>query len=257
MAFENVLDPIFSPLLGMSSLAAIFIISVIITVLTTLAYKYLSDQRKIKELKAEMKKNQKKAKELSKTDPKKAMKLQQSMMSKNMELMKHSFKPTLYTLIPIIIIFGWLNAHMAFMPLSPGESFDVTLQMQKDTLGEVTLETLPALQLYKEDTPTKNITDGKVIWTLRGDVGTYDLKFTHERSGASVSKEVLISGETGRYSQPLQPVKTDPFKTITIGNEKIKPLEGFPIVGNWGWLGAYILFSLAVSMGLRKLLKVA
>lgn len=256
MAFESILDPIFSPLLGISSWLAILIISTIITVLTTIAYKYLSDQKRIKELKAEMKKSQKKAKELSKTDPQKAMKLQQEMMGKNMELMKHSFKPTLYTLIPIILIFGWLNAHMAYEPLSPGEPFTVTVAFAKESAGAVTISSIPTLQIAKNESATKNITDGKVSWTLRGDAGVYDVLLTHA-NGVAVSKEVSITGETGRYSNPLMPTRETPFKTIIIGNEKIRPLKGFPLVGNWGWLGIYILFSLAVSLSLRKAMGVA
>ncbi|MBN1275157.1 DUF106 domain-containing protein [Candidatus Woesearchaeota archaeon] len=250
------LDPVFSPLLALPSWLAILVISVVITTLTTIAYKYLTDQQRMKALKAEMKGYQKKVKELSKTDPKKAMKVQQEMMGKNMEIMKQSFKPTLYTLIPIIIIFGWLNAHMAYEPLLPGEPFTVTMQLQKGAAGEVTLDTIPELGLHRNDTWTKEVIDGVASWTLMGEEGTYQLAFTHA-SGASTAKEVVISSETGQYAPPFEKVKVAPFSAVTLSNEKIKPLEGFPLVGNWGWIGIYILFSVALSFGLRKALGVA
>ena len=69
MAFENLLDPIFNPLLKMHPALAILLISFLITLLITLVYKYTTDQKKMKRIKAEMKENQKKLKELSKTDP--------------------------------------------------------------------------------------------------------------------------------------------------------------------------------------------
>ena len=37
------------------------------------------------------------------------MELNKITMEKNMKYMMHSFKPTLYTLIPILIIFGWIR----------------------------------------------------------------------------------------------------------------------------------------------------
>lgn len=257
MAFlEGVLNPLFSPLLTLPSWLAILIISAVITLLTTIAYKYLTDQKKMKALRKEMKQYQKKIKELSKEDPKKAMAVQKEMMEKNMELMKQSFKPTLYTLIPLLIIFGWLNAHMAYMPLEPGQPFTVDVQFVKGTVGTVELESIPSLQIAKNDTPTKEVTDAHAQWILKGDAGTYQLTLTHE-SGAVISKEVIISSETGDYSAPIVKLKEKPFSMITISNEKIRPLAGLPIVGNWGWIGIYILFSIALSFGLRKAMGLA
>lgn len=258
MAIQNILDPIFSPLLTLPSWLAILIISAVITIITTLAYKYLTDQNKMKKLKAEMKVYQKKIKELSKDDPKKAMALQQEMMGKNMEMMKHSFRPTLYTLIPLLIIFGWLNAHMAYMPLQPGVPFDVTVQLQKDAVGNVTLQTTPDnLQISKDTAPTQAIgPNGQVSWTLRApQMGDYRLTFTH--ANTSLEKEIIITNKTGEYAAPLEKTREGQFSTILVGNEKIRPLAGVPIFGNWGWIGIYILFSLVMSLSLRKALGLA
>ncbi|MBD3209331.1 DUF106 domain-containing protein [Candidatus Woesearchaeota archaeon] len=256
MVLESVLDPVFSPLLTLPSWLAILIISVVITTLTTIAYKYLTDQTKMKALKKEMKGAQKRMKELSKSDPQKAMKMQKDMMGKNMELMRHSFKPTLYTLIPIIIIFGWLNSHMAYDPLLPNEPFSVTVDMDKGTTGSVEIDTIPELQFAKDETLVKNVTDGSVMWTMRGGAGEYQLTFTHS-SGSQVDQEVLVTDEPGMYEQPLVKIRQQPFSTVKISNDKIRPLEGFPLVGNWGWIGIYIIFSLIISFSLRKALKVA
>src|SRR4030043_2257506 len=113
-------------ILKIPSFWAILIISFAITLIITLVYKFTTDQKKMKKLKEEMKGYQKKIKEVSKSNPKKAMEIQQQAMKQNMEYMKHSFKSTLYTFIPIIIIFGWLNAHMAYYPLEPNQPFTIT-----------------------------------------------------------------------------------------------------------------------------------
>jgi uncharacterized membrane protein (DUF106 family) len=255
MVLEKILDPIFRPLLVFDSWLAILIVSVVITVLSTIAYKYLTDQKKMKALKAEMKEFQKKLKILSREDPKKALKMQQEMMSKNLELMKHSLKPTLYTLIPIIIIFGWLNAHMAYDPLQPGEAFNVTVTFAKETTGDVTLSTLPPLQVSKETPATQNIVERTATWTVRGDAGDYQLSFKHD--DVVVKEEILITTEIGQYAPPLRQFREKPFTKLLISNEKIKPLVGVPLIGGFGWIGIYILFSLVLSLSLRKIMGLA
>lgn len=254
MVFENLLDPVFSPLLSLDPVLGILVISIVITLISTLAYKYLTDQDKLRRLKKDMKKYQEKIKKL-RNQPDKMMKVQQEMMGKNMELMKQSFKPTLYTLIPILIIFGWLNAHLAFHPLIPEEPFTVDLELESGTSGSVTFSSVPALAVHKDDGATKEIVDDKVSWVLKGAAGSYELIFDYK--DFKVSKEIVITDQAGEYEQPEKVVNQDPFKKIIVGNKKITPLEGVPLIGNWGWLGVYILFSIVLSIGLRKLLNVA
>ncbi|MFC1801814.1 EMC3/TMCO1 family protein, partial [Nanoarchaeota archaeon] len=121
MAFlEGVLNPVLDPLLNLGPFWAILIISLVISLLITLIYKLVTNQKKMKELKTEMKESQKKMKEL-KDQPEKVMAMQKAAMKKNLEYMKHSFKPTLITFIPIILIFGWLQGSLAFEPIMPGQ----------------------------------------------------------------------------------------------------------------------------------------
>lgn len=254
MVSTSFLDPVLSPLLGLPHLLAIIIISLGITIITTLAYKYLTDQKKMKALREEMKAYQAKIKKLSKTEPDKALKMQSEMMSKNTELMKQSFKPMLFTFLPLIIIFGWLNGHMAYESLTPGESFSVELEMDKNIEGLVTLSTKPQLQISTETPAEAEIVEGKVRWTLRGDAGEYQLMFDYQDLKAT--KNILITEKHGMYEQPVEKLDK-PFKEVTIGNTKITPMAGVPLIGGWGWLGTYILFSFILSFGLRKLLRVA
>lgn len=106
--FDNFFNFTFGPIMNLPDPLNLLIISFILTGLITLAYKYLTDQTKMKELKDEMKATQKKMKEL-KDQPDKVMSMQKDAMKKNMEYMKHSMKPMLFTFIPIIVIFGWLR----------------------------------------------------------------------------------------------------------------------------------------------------
>ena len=108
-----VLDGFFNIALGglidYNPLIALLIISFILTLITTLAYKYLTDQEKIKALKEEIKQIQNDIKQF-KDDPKKMMELQKQSFQKGfVDMMKHQMKPLLFTLIPIFIIFSWLK----------------------------------------------------------------------------------------------------------------------------------------------------
>jgi uncharacterized membrane protein (DUF106 family) len=62
------------------------------------------------------------------------MSLQKEMMELNMEMMKQSFKSMLYTFIPLIILFTWMSANIAYEPINPGEEFTVTAKYQIHTL---------------------------------------------------------------------------------------------------------------------------
>jgi len=108
--FDGFFNWMFGPVMGLPAPLNLFIISFILTGAITLAYKYLTDQGKMKELKDEMKNMQKKMKEM-KDQPDKVMSMQKDAMKKNMEYMKHSMKPMLFTFVPIIIVFGWLRSY--------------------------------------------------------------------------------------------------------------------------------------------------
>tara|TARA_Y100000310_G_C20672939_1_gene811291 strand:- start:748 stop:1215 length:468 start_codon:yes stop_codon:yes gene_type:complete len=108
MVLENLFDWMFSPILKLGEAWAVIVISLLITAVTTFFYKIFTNQETMKELKAELKHLQKQMKEL-KEDPQKFMEVQKKAMQKNMEYMKHSMKPTLITMVPLLLIFGWLR----------------------------------------------------------------------------------------------------------------------------------------------------
>ncbi|NOZ81238.1 MAG: DUF106 domain-containing protein [DPANN group archaeon] len=271
MGLFNFLDPIlnflFDPLLSLGYLAGLLLITFIISVAIVLIYKYATDQRRMKELKATIKQHQEKLKAL-KDSPGKMMAEQKKMMSVNMELMKHSMKPTLYTFIPIIIIFGWLATHFAFMPLLPGAQFNVTATFEEGFSGDVDLLVQDGLLLVSPS--SQPITDGKVVWTVEAQKeGVFSVFL--EAGGNSIQKEIVVSSspayitDTMRSKNFIDSIygrsegflpKGSPVQLIQVSYEPVRPLP-FRIFG-WqpGWLGTYIIFSLLFSITLRKLLKV-
>jgi uncharacterized membrane protein (DUF106 family) len=66
------------------------------------------DKDKVRTSKAKQKELRLKMKE-HKHDTTKVMKYQKEMMSDSMENMKHSFKPMLITMLPILVVFYWIK----------------------------------------------------------------------------------------------------------------------------------------------------
>ena len=96
MVIAEIFDALFGWTLYFGELYGLIIISFILTLLSTLAYKFLTDQKALKALKEETKEINKKIRE-NKSNPEKLSQLQSQAMQKSFEQMKHSFRPILFT----------------------------------------------------------------------------------------------------------------------------------------------------------------
>lgn len=242
------LDKIFGPLLYLNPLLAIIIMTFLISLIIVIIYKYTTDQNLMKDLKEEMNKFKKLTKEL-KNEPDKMMDVQKKAMETNMKYMMQSMKSTLFTFIPIILIFGWLSANFAYIPIMPGEEFGVAVYLKDGLKGNITVETIKSLEVVGER--TKEITDGKINYLFKGEKGTYLVDFIID--GKKYSHEIQI--DERKYKTPEKLFnKEDLIQKITTSNEERIVLNLF----GWklGWLGTYIILSILFSIGLRKLLKV-
>jgi len=114
MVLESFFDWLFQPFMKLGAAWAVILVSVLLTLMINLFYKFFTDQHLMKALKKELKELQKEMKTL-RDNPEKFMKIQKKAMAKNLEYMKLSMKPTLITFIPLIIVFGWLRATFSEM----------------------------------------------------------------------------------------------------------------------------------------------
>lgn len=249
MVFERFLDPVFSPLLNMDALLSVGIVALLVSLIITLIYKYTTDQNLMKRLKDEMKELQTEMKTL-RDHPEKMMQVQKQAMQSNMKYMTQSMKSTLYTFLPIIVIFAWMNAHYAFEPILPGQQFSATLEFAKGSIGEVTVLVPQGLTAVGET--VQPIAGDKATFTFKGMEGKYTesnaLAFSFENR--TFYKDVWVTQEQ-EYAVKDTKLKGNP-KLITLNYEKKHIL---PLIG-WGWLGTYILFSVVFSMVLRKWMKI-
>ncbi|HLC84171.1 MAG TPA: EMC3/TMCO1 family protein [Candidatus Nanoarchaeia archaeon] len=239
------LDAVFGPVIAWSPLGAVILFSLIMTLLLTLAYKYLTDQNLMKQLKDETKALQAQMKEL-KDKPEEALKVQRRAMEVNMKYMMQSMKPTLFTMIPILLVFGWMSGALSYLPIMPGQEFAVEAKMSGDSTAM--LEAVPQLTLI---TPAEQpVVDGIAHWALKADKGEYQLKVTHK----NVSQVHQLKVDERRYLPPVSTFSDSVITQITVNNQKRIVLNLF----GWqlGWLGSYIIFSIIFSIVSRKVLKV-
>ena len=103
---HSVLNPTAGVLLDWHITYGFLILIFIITLIMTLAQKYLTDQATMREMKAEQKKVNAEMKEF-KDDPMKVLELQKKQMEFLGPMMKLSMRPMMYTGVPIILFFRW------------------------------------------------------------------------------------------------------------------------------------------------------
>ena len=93
----------------MPNILEILVIAAALSLIMTFAYKYLTDQAVMREMKAEIDRLKKKMKE-HRRNPEKLQEIQKEMMPLNMKYLKMSMKPTLITLLPFLLIFMGLRS---------------------------------------------------------------------------------------------------------------------------------------------------
>lgn len=243
------LDPVLGPVLLLPPLFGLILLSFVISLIITVIYKYTTDQNMMKQLKDEIKEFQKEIKEL-RSNPEKAMQVQKEAMKTNMKYMSMSMKATLITFIPIIFIFGWMSSHLALESLKPNEPFTVTMAFDEMVSGEAHL-VVPTGMTIDGDS-TKEVSGNNIFWSVKGGEGTHLLEY--EFDDKVYTQEILITEEP-HYLDPIMKVNDGSnVKTLTINHQKkiVMNLLGWKL----GWLGTYIIFSIAFSLGIRKLMKV-
>ncbi len=246
MVFNSFLDPVLSPLLNsLGAFGFVVLISFFVSIVTILVYKYTTDQVLMKNLKEELDKLNKDMRKYM-NDKSKTAELHKQLWQKQGIMFRHSMTSTLITFLPIVILFSWLTAHLAFIPLTDGEQFTTTLTFS-DYVGNVSLNVPNGMTVV--DSSTKEVMNN-VQWRLSGKTGDYLLEW--KVRDKSYTKEVSIGKNV--YTSPVTVVNDGIVKTITVNYtpRKILNLLGWKI----GWLGSYIIFALIFSLGLRKLLKV-
>ena len=113
------LNTVFNPILAMdpnptNPALTVLIIAFIVSLITTVANKYLVDQDEMNDIQAEMKEFQNELRDAQKRgDGKRVAELQAKqpeLMQRQSKMMSNQFKPMIVTFVPIILIFFWMRS---------------------------------------------------------------------------------------------------------------------------------------------------
>ena len=220
----------------------------------------------MKSIQADMKSLRKEIKDTK--DPSQVGALNKRLMGMTMQQMTHSMKSTFITIIPIFLIFGWMNGNISFEQAVPGEEFTASVTFEKDIMGSVSLEA-DTLELLSNS--TQEISDNKAVWNLKGEKGTH--KITYRYGTETYQREVILTNKW-KYADPHLEKKRTLFGIVNLGDKEpikpessiqrvavdltpVHPFGGFELFGwNPGWLATYFFFTLALTFPMRKLMRV-
>ncbi len=272
MGLFNIFDPalnfILGPILKIPTIFGLFLISLLITLIITVIYKYTTDQELLKNVRDKQKKLQEEMRK-NRDNPKKVMKLQKEAFSHSGDMMRESFKSMLYTFIPIIILFGWIATHFAFYPLQVGQETNVTLFLKKGTSGDMTITVPEEIKLISEKTVKVN-GESEVNFIISPQKEG-DFKISVVYNNQFVDKKIVVGSGDSNIKQTKMKmtwidyiygssegyVESDSIYQLKVDYNVIRPFGNFSFLG-WhpGWLGTYIIFSLILSILIRKLMNV-
>ncbi len=103
-----VLDPTAGNLLKIDIYFGMFMLVFSITLLTTLAQKYLTDQETLRQIKKEQKEMQQEMKKY-KHDPQKLLEFNKKQMEAMPKMFEITMRPLIYTFVPIVLFFRWFQ----------------------------------------------------------------------------------------------------------------------------------------------------
>ena len=254
MVMDNLLNTLFGPLLLLPPLFAVLLVSLFISLLSLVITKYTTNQHVMKDLKDQLKAYQAQIKTL-KNEPQKAMDVKKKAMDVNMQYMMHNMRATLFTFLPIILIFGWMSGHFSLMPLVTNEEFSMTLTLlQKNST--TTIHVPEGIILTTNETKIAN--DEKIMYTMKAEKeGEYRIDFT---IGEKNYYHTVIIGQTRTAFVAEKSIKDNILQEIRVNYKPLKIITfpfTLPLFGEYlGWLGTYIIFVILFSTVLRKWLGV-
>ena len=94
---------------GLKPVMAELLVAVIVTFLSTIPYRFLVDQSKVREIKEKQKELQKKVKEVPKDKPEEAGRLSKEVLELTNKQMMMNMKPMFFTLGLVILVLPWMS----------------------------------------------------------------------------------------------------------------------------------------------------
>ena len=254
--FTEALNFVFGPVLLVPPFFSVVFLSFLVSLISVVITKYATDQSVMKDLKEQLKAYQDQMKKL-KENPEAAMDVQKKAMDVNMKYMMHNMRATLFTFLPIILIFGWMSGHLAYSQILPNQEFGISLSLAPEAAGKnISLSVPDGVRLLSDS--TRQAADSKIVFSAVAEKeGEFLFDVTIDERAFS---HVVVVGKSKEGLTAEKSIKQNGLQTIKVEYEPLKVIKfpfALPLFGEYfGWLGTYILFAIVFSMVLRKLMKV-
>ena len=190
-----VIDNIILPLFNYNLSVGMAIVALIATLFSTVVYKYTTDQLLLKRIKRETKELQEKSKSF-KDNQEKLMQINKEIMSKSFEQMKITFKSSMYTMLPLLIVFIYLAGNFTYEPIKPNEQFELNIYSNNKSIEYQLPKKIKLIEVNNIEEDKNYITNLKLISNNTGLV-IIPIENTKHR--------ILISDKI-EYEDPIQEI---------------------------------------------------
>lgn len=226
-------DTIFQPLLVQGPYISLAVVAAALALIISLLYWLILDKEERDRIKEKLDKQQEKMKEAQKDDDKDASEYMKKSFELNRKFMMVNFKPSIATMVIVMLIFPWLGA-----------TYSPAIDMQQS--GNSTFQ--GNLTYAQQDTPiTVDNSTSNVTVLIDGEEYTIGDKFSEHGIDWRIKK---FSYSEGGFTN------TEGYKLKTSA-EFIQLPIGIPFAGDeLNWLGFYIVVLMPLSILFRKLLGV-
>lgn len=239
-------NSVFGFLIALDPAISLFIISLITVTLSTISYKYFSDQVKIKAIKDDIERLNKEMKE-HKSNLDKQTELSAKIIKLNFEMMNLILKPSLYTMIPMMLVFIWLSAVFSQNPILPSSSFRVDIlpsavsDQSIDVYENIVKTSFNKFELINR---TQNLDNVILYYKAPSFLGNYEYSLEGNDKLITVSNHPIYFDRSTKLKNYEVRIVTDKLIILNLFGWKL------------GYLGSYLIFAIFINAIVRKLLNV-
>ena len=185
------LDWLFEPFKGIDPFWALLAVCIVTTFIFLEVFRRTTDSVRLQEAKNGMQARLLEVR-LFKDSPTTVIGALAGMLACNLRYLKHSLKPTLFMLPPLVVVMIHLDSWFGYAPLRPGQAALVRAKLlgsMQPSLDEVALEAGAGLAI---ETPSLRIPQEREIsWVVRaGQAGQYSLSM--KGAGGTAQKSVVV-----------------------------------------------------------------
>lgn len=248
------------PLWGLTTL------SVLTGIIMLLVFRVTSDQAAIRNVKKRIKAHFLEIR-LFKDDLGLMLEAQKNVLKHNLTYMRHSLKPMLFLLVPVVLIMIHLSLWFDSSPLKKGETAIVKLKFREEAPFNADVSLRVPEGVLLETPPVRIQAEREICWRIKAlEKGTYQLEVM--LNPGKVTKALVVSDQLARLSakrvsknifqRALYPGEKSLPKNTGIEFIEIKyPSISYHVFGwNIHWLVIFFVVSIAAGFLLKRLFNV-